>query len=153
MRYVSTLFLRAVILGMGGIVLALFGYLLYGLGHPDADGYRAIMIGVCVSAFPFWYALGQGLKLLGYIDAGTAFSQLSVRALERINYAAIIIGAVYTAGLPALYIRAEYDDAPGVLALGLIILGAAVVVSVIVSVLQKLLQQVIDMKSENDLTV
>ena len=55
--------------------------------------------------------------------------------------------------LPFVYIIAEWDDAPGLILIGLVIIGASMVIAVFAAVLQRLLQEAIDIKSENDLTV
>lgn len=78
---------------------------------------------------------------------------MSVKVLKNIKYCAIIISALYVAGMPILYLMAERDDAPGIIVIGLIIIFASMVIAVFAAVLQKLLKEAIDIKSENDLTV
>jgi hypothetical protein len=112
-----------------------------------------IFIGVYLSAASFFIALYQAFKLLSYIDKNTAFSELSVKALKNIKHCAVIISIIYAAGLPALYLMAQEDDAPGLVVIGLFITFASLVISVFAAVLQKLLKNAIDIKSENDLTV
>lgn len=152
MRKTSTLFLRGVVCILALAVLAFCGYVIPSV-WSEAGGYQPILLGMCVSAVPFFAALWQTLKLLGYIDAGTAFSELSVRALRNIRYCAIVIGALYFAGMPYIYIVAERDDAPGVILIGLVIVGGSVVIGIFSAVLQKLLQNAIDIKKENELVV
>lgn len=60
---------------------------------------------------------------------------------------------MYVAILPFLYLMADQDDAPGIVAIGLVITFGSIVIAVFAAVLQKLLQNAIDIKSENDLTV
>ena len=55
--------------------------------------------------------------------------------------------------MPIFYLIAEADDAPGIILIGMVIIFAALVIAVFAAVLQKLLQEAIDIKSENDLTV
>lgn len=105
------------------------------------------------TAIPFYYALYQALKLLRYIDNNEAFSQLSVVSLRKIRNCAIAISSLYAVALPMFFIVAQWDDAPGLVLIGLVIVGASMVVAVFVAVLKKLLQEAIDMKAENDLTV
>jgi hypothetical protein len=62
------------------------------------------------------------LKLLSCIDKNRAFSDLAVRALRDIKYCAIVISALYTAGMPYIVYVADKDDAPGVTALGFVII-------------------------------
>lgn len=154
MKRGSTLFLRAVIaaIGIGALALCLF-VLPVGIRAEDVDGYRPILLGMYIPVLPFIFALIQGIKLLGYIDQGKAFSDLSVRALNSIKYCAIIIAGFYVAGMPYVYLVADKDDAPGVIVIGLIIIFAALVVSTFAAVLEKVLRDAIDIKSENDLTV
>ncbi|HHY82777.1 MAG TPA: DUF2975 domain-containing protein [Clostridiales bacterium] len=56
-------------------------------------------------------------------------------------------------GLPFFYIVAEKDDAPGLIIIGMTIAGIAFVIFVFASVLNRLLQDVIAIKTENDLTI
>ena len=111
------------------------------------------MITLYGSAIAYFAALYQTLKLLGYIDKGIAFSQRSVNALKNIKYCAITITVLFILNLPILLYTAEVDDAPGLGGLGMIITFGAIVIGVFAAVLQKLLQNAIDIKSENDLTV
>ena len=48
---------------------------------------------------------------------------------------------------------ADKDDAPGAVGFGLIFILASIVVATFAAVLQKLVQNGLDMKSENELTV
>ena len=48
---------------------------------------------------------------------------------------------------------AEVDDAPGLILVGMVLIFASMVIAVFAAVLQRLLQEAIDIKSENDLTV
>ena len=154
MKDISTLFLRSVIFGIALIVLAICIFALpAGILHDNTGMYRLILLGLYIPAVPFFFALYQALKLLGYIDAGKAFSGLSVRALKTITRCAVAIAAVFSAGMPYIYVVADRDDAPGVVAIGLVIIAASVVVAVFAAVLKKLLQSAIALKAENDLTV
>jgi hypothetical protein len=105
------------------------------------------------TAVPFFVAIYQTLKLLGYIDKNKAFSEASVKALRLIRNCGAIISLMYALGLPYIYYAADRDDAPGVMLIGLLFTGAPLVVSVFAAVLQKLLQNAIEIKAENDLTV
>lgn len=154
MQYSSTLFLRGAVILIGLLVLALCVFALPSAITSDNTGeYRPIVVGMYVTAVPFFIALFQSLKLLRYIDKNQAFSKLSVKALKYIKYCALAIGGLYATGMPYIYLVADKDDAPGVLLAGLVIMGASLIVATFAAVLQKLLQSAVDMKSENDLTV
>jgi hypothetical protein len=55
--------------------------------------------------------------------------------------------------MPFLIGIAQEDDAPGLAALGLVIVFAAFAIALFAAVLQKLLQEAIAIKSENELTI
>lgn len=150
----STLFLRFVVCLIGFTVLALCIFVLPQAITTDVTGaYRPILLGMYIPALPFFFALYQAMKLLGYIDKNKAFSQVSVNALKYIKYCGIAISALYAAGMPYIYYVADKDDAPGVVALGFVIIFASFVISTAAAVIQRLFQNAVDIKSENDLTV
>jgi hypothetical protein len=112
-----------------------------------------VIIGMYASAIPYFIALYQAFGLLNLIDRNDAFSEHSVKALMWIKQCAASITVLYLAMSPLLYLMAERDDAPGILAFGLGIAFGSAVVAVFAAVLQKLLRSAIDMKQEIDLTV
>lgn len=150
----STLFLRAAVLGLGLVVLALCVFALPAAIRSDNTGdYRPILYGMYVTVIPFFIAIAQTLKLLGYIDKNKAFSKASTVALRRIKHCAVAISLMYIAGLPFIYRAADKDDAPGVMVIGLVFVFAPLVIAVFAAVLQKLLHNAMLIQSENDLTV
>lgn len=154
MKRSSTLFLKSVVYLIGIFILALCLFILpMGIMTDQVGYYRPILLGLYVPAVPFFFALYQAIKLLGYIDNDKAFSDLSVAALKNIKYSAAVISALFTTGLPYIYYAADRDDAPGVLAIGLVIAFASLVIASAAALFQRLLQNAVDIKSENDLTV
>ncbi len=153
MKQKSTLFLKLVIVLIGIATLALVTTFTVAVVRDGGGMFIPILVIMYATAIPFFIALVQALKLLGYIDKNTAFSPLSVKALKKIKYCAISIGVLYAAGLPFLFDVAEKDDAPGVVGFGLIFIFFSIVIAAFAAVLQKLLQNAIDLKAENDLTV
>jgi hypothetical protein len=122
---------------------------------PTFHARMIVMLGgLYFTALPFLFALYQAMKLLGYIDSNQAFSKLSVAALKKIRSSAFITLAVCTlGGLPFFYYWANVDDAPGLIIIGLAMDGGAFISAVFASVLKRLLQDAIEVKSENDLTI
>jgi hypothetical protein len=149
-KQVSTLFLKVVVLLIAIPVLALC--IFWVPGFVNYLPY-SILTGVYATAISYFFALFQALKLLSYIDKNKAFSELSVKALKHIKYCAIIISIIYAGLAPLLYPIAEADDAPGLVGFPIIIIFASMVIAVFAAVLQKLLQEAIDIKSDNDLTI
>ncbi|MCI2257123.1 DUF2975 domain-containing protein [Domibacillus sp. PGB-M46] len=163
MKRGSTLFLKIAVILMGIPVLALCLFLLPQIANEANEAaergadvafvvYGILMV-MYVSTVPFYIALYQAFKLLSYIDKNKAFSKLSVRALKNIKNCAIIISGLYVLALPLVYIMAEIDDAPGLVLIGMVPIFASTVIAVFAAVLQRLLQEAIDIKSENDLIV
>lgn len=155
----STTFLKVVIFLAGIAVLALCIFLVPQMAnfatksYPDITLMKYLVFIVMYgAAVPFYFALYQAFNLLRYIDENTAFSDLSVKALKNIKRCAIIISVLYVLGLPLFRFIAKKVDPPIGL-LGLIIIFASLVIAVFAAILQRLLQDAINIKSENDLTV
>jgi hypothetical protein len=163
MKSSSTLFLKVAVIFIGIPVLALCLFLLPQIANEANEAAErgsdlafvvyGILIVMYVSVIPFYFALYQSFNLLSYIDKNQAFSELSVTALKKIKNCAIIISGLYVVALPLVYIIAEWDDAPGLILIGMVMIFAPMVIAVFAAVLQRLLQEAIDIKSENDLIV
>jgi hypothetical protein len=158
MKQGSTLFLKIAVFLIGAPVLALgiFGvtYLVNNPANPNyAHILYPIVIGMYISVIPFFVALYQAFKLLSYIDKSLAFSDFSVKALQKIKFCAMTMSGVYIVILPFVFLVAELDDAPGLVIVGMVPIFAPMVIAVFAAVLQRLLQEAITIKHENDLTV
>jgi len=159
MKQYSTNFLKLAVILLGIPVLALCIFWLPSLLmktaelKPEYASFRYVLIGVFISAIPFLFALYQALKLLSYIDKNKAFSVLSVKALKYIKYCANSISIIYAVLMPLVFPLADADDAPGLVGIPLIIIFASISIAVFAAVLQRLLQDAIDIKSDNDLTI
>ncbi|MFJ7840738.1 DUF2975 domain-containing protein [Lysinibacillus sphaericus] len=160
MKIATTLFLKIAVILMAIPVLALCILLVPELGTlsekllPAFSSIQYIVsIILYASSIPFYFALYQAFQLLRYIDQNKAFSELSVTSLKKIKYCAIIISSLHVLILPLFYLFAEKDDAPGVIFVGLLVPFASMVIAVFAAVLQRLLQEAVEIKSENDLVV
>ncbi|MFS0861077.1 DUF2975 domain-containing protein [Fredinandcohnia sp. 179-A 10B2 NHS] len=160
MKRGTTTFLKiaVILIGIPILALCIFGLPLIAKDAAESSLRMAyVLYGILgimyVSAIPFYLALFQAFKLLGYIDQNKAFSDLSVTALKKIRNCATTISILYVIGLPLFYIVGEVDDAPGVILIGMVFTFAPMVIAVFAAVLQRLLQEAIRIKSENDLTV
>ncbi|OKP67861.1 hypothetical protein A3842_27300 [Paenibacillus sp. P3E] len=155
----STTFLKVIIVLAGIAVLALCIFLVPRIANFAAELYPnihlmkyLIFIVMYGAAVPFYLALYQSFNLLRYIDENTAFSELSVKALKNIKCCAFTISGLYVLGMPLFRFIAKKVDPP-VGFLGLIIIFASLVIAVFAAILQRLLQEAINIKSENDWTV
>lgn len=160
MKQVSTLFLKLAVIFIGIPVLALCIFLVPKIGNFAGDLYpdiayikSLVLIDMYAAAIPFYFALYQAFKLLSYIDKNQAFSELSVKVLKNIKYCAITISTLYLLCMPLYYLMAERVDPPGIIPIGLVIIFSSMVIAVFAAVLQRLLQEAINIKSENDLTI
>ena len=157
----STLFLRAALLGIAGMVLLFSTFMLsdvysnWARQSPELANWRFPIIFVIASVvITFLVALGQIWKLLNLIDKNKAFSPASVKVMQSIKYCGFIISGLFATWLPLSYHAAQNDDAPGlILIFGTIFVGVPLVVAFLAGVAQRLFQNAIDLKSENDLTV
>ncbi|MED4924014.1 DUF2975 domain-containing protein [Anoxybacillus geothermalis] len=156
----ETIFLKVAVVLIGLPVLALCIFLVPALAKvavklvPTFPWIKYFVYLVFeASALPFYFALYQAFRLLVYIDRNDAFSEASVKALKTIKHCAVAISGLHLLVLPLFYLFAEKDDAPGVIFVGLIVLFASLVIAVFAAVLQKLLQQAIEIKQENELTI
>lgn len=99
MEKVTTLFLKIAVILLGVPVLAwcIFGVpemanLVAKLLPEFAFIKYLVFIAFDAPAIPFYFALYQAFKLLRYIDENKAYSDLSVKALKKIQYYAITCG-------------------------------------------------------------
>lgn len=154
----STLFLKIV------LCLIAIGALAGLIRFPQTEGRAAhldllaiytdpFIIYIFIASIPFFVGLYQAFKLLNFIDANKAFSQDAVTTLKNMKFATLsLIGFIV---LAEIYIRffAHGDDPAGPSAFGIIAVFAATIIATAAAIFQKLLQNAVDIKKENDLTV
>jgi hypothetical protein len=107
------------------------------------------------ASIAFFVALYQAFKLLGYIGRNEVFSQHAVKALRTIKYCAMALVAFILGAEAYFFIisrRVEEDIAGGVM-MGLVMIFISVVVATAAAMFERVLQNAVDIKSENDLTV
>ena len=156
----STVFLRVAVsvIGLGVLALCIF---LLPLMWADAyiewpeHGYavRGVVAAMYLSAVPFYFGIYKGWRILDMIDKNRVFSLQPVKALRAIGYAAACISFTYVLSLPFFYVWADNTDAPGLMMIGLFLVGMPLIISVAVSILQRILAEAVAVKTENDLTV
>jgi hypothetical protein len=106
------------------------------------------------ASIAFFVALYQAFKLLGYIGQNKVFSLHSVKALRTIKYCAIVLGIfIVLAGLYIRIFHATDDDPAGFMAMCIVTTFISIVIATAAAVFEKLLQNAVDIKSENDLVV
>jgi hypothetical protein len=154
----STAFLQTVIVLIGLGTLALL------LWEPHLEGRNAhatpceiyfkdpFLAYAYVASIPFFVALYQAFKVLGYAGQNRVFSQPAVNALRTIKFCAIaVIG--FVAGAEVFIMLHNSDDRAGGVFMGLLITFGSAIVATAAATFQRILQNAVDLKSENDLTV
>jgi hypothetical protein len=158
MKHGSTLYLKGIILL---IAIVVFGGMIW---FPQTEGRAAnldllsiyadpFIIYLYIGSIPFFVGLYQAFTLLNLIDANKAFSQAAVNTFKNMKLASLsLIGFI---ALALFYIRfgAQGEDPAGPTMLGFCVSLAFGVIATAAAIFQKLLQNAVDMKSENDLVV
>lgn len=159
MKRISTGFLQAVIVLIGLVVLAVLIRLPLTEGRATNLDLLSIYLDPLIlygyaTSIAFFVALYQAFKLLAYIGQNKVFSESSVAALKSIKYCAIVFGVlIVMAGLYIMISHHQDDDPAGFLAICIVTTFASIIVATAAAIFQKILQNAIDMKSENDLTI
>lgn len=158
MKRSSTTFLQVVIVLIG------IGALAFLLWEPHIEGRNAhatlfeiyfkdpFLAYVYIASIPFFVALYQAFKVLGYAGQNQIFSQEAVTALRTMKLCAIaIIGfvAVSVIFLPF----GDPDDRPPGVVMRILITFGSIVTATATAMFERILRSAVDMKSENDLTV
>ena len=158
MKRSSTIFLQIV------IVLISIGALALMLWEPNLEGRNEhatlfevyfkdpFLAYAYIASIPFFMALYQAFKLLGYAGQNQAFSPASVKALRTIKYCALaIIGfvAVSVVFMPF----SDPDDRPPGVVMRILITFGAIVVATAAAMFERIVQNAANIKSEYDLTV
>jgi hypothetical protein len=154
----STSFLKIVIvlIGIGALALLLWEPHLEGVNAhvPFFEVYLDAFIAlVYIGSIPFFMALYQAFKLLRYIGHNKVFSQPAVDTLRTIKYCAITIIGFVAAEEIFIMVNHGNDDAAGAVFIGILITFGSIVIATAAAMFERLLQNAVDIKSENDLVV
>ena len=159
MKGLSIIFLQAVIVLMGVVALSIM------IRFPLTEGRAqnldlfsiyldAFILYGYASSIAFFVALYKAFKLLGYIRQNKLFTRDSVRTLRGIKYSTIILSiAIAMAGFYILLFHDKEDDPAGFLAMCIVITFITIAVATGLAVLERILQNAVDIKTENDLTI
>jgi len=158
MKRSSPLFLQVVVvlIGIGALTLMLW--------EPHIEGRNAhatlfeiyfkdpFLAYAYIASIPFFVALYQAFKVLGYAGQNKVFSQAAVKALRAIKYCAIaIIGFVAVGEI--FIMLGNSDDRAGGVFMGILITFGSIVIATAAAMFERILQNAVDIKSENELTV
>lgn len=159
MKTISIVFLQAVIVLIGMVALTFLIWFPLTEGRATNLDLFSIytdpfILYAYAASIAFFVALYKAFRLLGYIGQNKVFSSNSVRALKSIKYCAVVLSIlIVAAGLYTRIFHSKDDDPAGFLAICIVTAFVSVVVATAAAIFQKLLQNAVDMKSENDLTI
>ena len=159
MKRSSILFLQGVIALFG---LAILTFLLW---EPHVEGanknakffevYLDLFVAyVYLASILFFTVLYQSIKVLGYVHQNKIFSLATVKSLRLIKFCAYGTALLIMAAATYIKMTAHGNDDPaGFLMLCMMTTFASIVVGTAAMVFERVLQNAVDIKSENDLTV
>jgi hypothetical protein len=161
MKRGSTIFLQIVVvlIGIGALAFMLWEPHLEGRNKHATlfeiyfqDPFLAL---VYAGSIPFFIALYQAFKVLGYVGQNKVFSPEVVKALRTIKYCALaIIGFVVVEEIFIMLMNNRDSDNPGApVFMGILITFPSIVVATAAAMFERILQNAVDIKSENDLTI
>jgi len=158
MKRGSTIFLQVVVVLIGISALALM------LWEPHIEGRNAhattfeiyfkdpFLAYAYTASIAFFVALYQAFKVLGHVRQNRTFSQATVKALRIIKYCALtLIGFVVVSVI--FMIGGDREDRPAGLFMRILVTFPSIIVATAAAISERILQNAVDIKSENDLTV
>jgi len=158
MKRGPSVFLRAVLvlIGIGAVALLLWEPHLEGRNvhaTPFEIYFKYPFLAYAyIASIPFFVGLYHAFKVLGFAGGNAEFSGSAVRSLRIIKYCAIALVGFVAVG-EVFILTSPSDDRAGGVFMGVLITFASIVVATAMAVLERTLQNAVDIKSENDLTV
>ncbi len=158
MKRSSTIFLQVgiVLIGIGALALLLWE------PHIEGRDVHATLFEIYfkdpflayayIASIPFFVALDQAFKVVGYAGQNKIVSQPVVRALRTIKYCAIVIICFVAVG-EIFILLGNSDDRAGGVFMGVLITFGSIVIAAGAAMFERNLQNAVDIRSENDLTV
>ncbi|WOC13302.1 DUF2975 domain-containing protein [Gordonia sp. MP11Mi] len=154
-----TTFLQVVVVALGAGALALMVWEPYLEGRNEHATLTQIyfndpfLVCVYVASIPVFVAVYRAAKVIGHAGHNEMFSPAAINELRMIRYCAIaVIGFV---GVSELYLFFGFtsDDRAGGVFIGMFIALISTVVAASAAMFERVLQNGVDLKTENDLTV
>jgi hypothetical protein len=154
----STIFLQVVIvlIGIGALAVMLW--------EPNIEGRNAyatlfevyfkdpFLAYAYIASTPFFVALYQAFKVVGYAGQNKVFSPAAVQALRTIKYCAIALMGFVAVG-EIFMMLGKSDDRAGGVFIGILLTLGSVVITTAAAMCERALQNAVAIKSENNFTV
>ncbi len=155
---VPTIFLQAVVVLIG---IGAFAFMLW---EPHIEGRNAhatlfeiyfkdpFLAYAYLASTAFFVGLYQAFKVLVYIRQNRAFSQAAVKALQTMRSCALAIIGLVAVGELFIILDNRGDDRAGGVFIGILITFGSAVIATAAAMFERILQNAMDIESENDLT-
>lgn len=147
------------------IALVGLGTLALMLWEPHLEGRNAhattfeiyfhdpFLICAYIASIPVYFAVYQAIKVIGYAGRNEMFSPPAVNALRTIKFCAIAVIGFAACFEIYIFFNNTSDDKAGGVFIGVLIAFISTVIAAAANMFQRILQNGVDLKSENDLTV
>lgn len=157
MKRISTRFLQIVVVLIG------IGILAFLLWEPHIEGRNkhatlfeiyfkdSFLAYVYIGSIPFFVGLYQAFKVLGYAGQNNLFSQAAVKALRTIKCCAIVLIG-FVAFSVFFFLTSDPDDRPAGVFMRMLVTFPSIVVAIAAARFERILQNAVEIRSENDLT-
>ena len=158
MRKCSTVFLQLVVVLIAIAALALM------LWEPHIEGRNAnstafevyfndpFLAFAYIASTPFFVAIYQAFKVLGYAGENRVFSHEAVKCMRIIKYCAIAIVGFVVVSVFFMPFSASDDDGPQGVVMRIFATIGSFVIAAVAAIFERVLQNAVDIKSENELT-
>jgi len=99
-----------------------------------------IYLSIYIMSFPFFVILFKAFIMLNLIKIEQFYSLKTVKNFQVIKVCAYSITLVVFVDLPFLFFLADYEDAPGLLLMGIIIFGVSLFIALLITRLKLLIE-------------
>ena len=152
MKRISLVFLQIVVVLIG------LSALVFMLWEPHFEGRNVnatffqvyfndlFLVYAYAASIPFFVAVYNAFKALGYVGQGKAFSQATVKAVRTIRRCALLLVGLVALPAAYLFIVRPDDDIAGGVAIGLMVIFTSTVVAAGADVLVGVLRSGVDVK-------
>lgn len=151
-QYINTFVkLNAIRFLQAVIVLLAFAVLIFMLWEPHLEGRNAhaelfeiyfmdpFLAFAYIGSVPFFAALYQAFKVLGYTSKNNVFSQEVIKALQTIKYCALLIIGFVSVGEIIIFFNSSDDRAGGVV-VGLLVAFGSVIMAAAAGFIEQIIQ-------------
>lgn len=112
---------------------------------------KPLIAGIYFTGIPFFVAVYNVFKLFKMVEEGNIFNEKSLDSLKLISKCSISEIIIYGLGLIFLYLNNAMQ--PGIILISFLIMFTGFAIYIFIEILKELLIQVVEIKTENELTI